>query len=143
MIEKYYHKLLGIVLITGLFLSSCSGYGGFDDCHNTITFTNSTSSPIIYFSTLKDGFFNYDPTNEDYAADYKVAAGASKSVKIGISLSCWEQVIKSADGYLYIYVYDANYVETNGWAESKNKFIHKYTLDVKQLNKMGWKVNYK
>ncbi len=143
MIEKYYCKLLGVLLVVSFLIPSCSGYGGYDDCHNTITLTNNTSSPIIYFSTLKDGFFNYDPTNKDYAADYKVAAGASKSVKIGISLSCWEQVMKTADGYVYIYVYDANQVETNGWADSKNNYKYKYTLDANQLNKLGWKVNYK
>lgn len=134
---------LGAVLFVLFFATSCtSTYKGFDDCHNTIMLKNSTQSTIYYMSTLKDGFMNYDPTNPTYAADYKIQAGESRKVKIGISLSCWEQVMKSADGYVYIYIYDAAYLEANPWVDAKNHYLKKYTLNASQLNKTNWTITY-
>ena len=77
-----------------------------------------------------------------YAVDYKVAAGETQRVRIGIQLSCWEQVMDNADGYVYIYIFDAETLESEGWTNTKNNPIKKYTLTAKQLNKMGWNVSY-
>lgn len=131
-------------VLVSLFMGlSCStSYKGYDDCHNTIVLKNATDKAIYYASTLKDGLLNYDPTNKDYAVDYKVLPGESKKVKIGITLSCWEHVMKSASGYVAISIYDAATLETSGWAENRNKPLKKYILDVKQLNKMNWSVTY-
>lgn len=131
------------VLLLAVALYSCStAYRNFEDCHNTIVFHNQSGKAIYYASTLKEGFLNYDPTRPDHAADYKILPGESRKIKIGITLSCWEQVLKSADGYLYIYVYDAATLESGHWPDEKQKPFKKYTLDVKQLGKMDWKISY-
>lgn len=141
--KKAFLLQLGFILICLLCAVSCSStYKGFDDCHNTIMLKNDSQIPVYYMSTLKDGFMNYDPTNPTYAADYKILPGQSKKVKIGISLSCWEQVMKSADGYVYIYIYDAAYLEANTWTDAKNHYIKKYSLNASQLNKMNWTITY-
>ena len=126
--------------ITLLIITSCSK--GFDDCHESMYLENKSSSAIYYASTLKDGFLNYDPTNPTYAADYKIDAGKTQKIRIGISLSCWEQVMKSADGYVYIYIYDAAKLEAEGWSSIKDKPLKKYTLTASQLNDMKWRIIY-
>ena len=130
--------ILSIVAIITLFCS-CSKS---EECHNTMMLKNSTDNTIYYVSTLKEGFFNFDPTNETYSTDFKVLKNESKKVRIGMQLSCWEQVIESAGGYLYIYIYDANYLDTTEWQEAKNKHIKKYVLSVKELQKMNWTINF-
>ena len=70
--------LVVVLLLVILTLPYCNG--GFDDCHNTIYFTNNSDKPIYAVSTLKKGFFNFDPTNEEYAADFKVRPG--KTIKV-------------------------------------------------------------
>lgn len=140
--KKYIlHLFFSIVIFT--ISVGCSGaYEGFEDCHNTIMFKNNTQKTVYYVSTLRDNFLNYDPTKDEYAADYRVQAGEEKKVKIGISLSCWEQVIKSAEGNVYIYVYDAEYLESAPWIDARSNPIKKYTLNVSQLNKMNWTIVY-
>jgi hypothetical protein len=91
---------------------------------------------------LKDDFFNYDPSAPAHAADYKADAGETRKIRIGIALSCWEQVIKSTGGYLYIYVYDAERLESDGWINTKNKSLKKYKLTVNNLSQMKWTVIY-
>ena len=120
-------------------LNSCSKS---EECHNTMMLKNSSANTIYYVSTLKEGFFNFDPTNETYSTDFKVLKNESKKVRIGMQLSCWEQVIESAGGYLYIYIYDANYLDITEWQEAKNKHIKKYVLSVKDLQKMNWVINF-
>lgn len=129
------------VIIAVIFIiTACNK--GFEDCHSSMFFENKSASAVYYASTLKDGFLNYDPSNPTYAADYKVGAGETKKIRIGITLSCWEQVLKSADGYVYIYVYDAGKIETEGWSNVKDKPIKKYTLTIDQLNSMNWLITY-
>lgn len=140
--KKYILHLFVSVVVILTFIGCSSTYKGYDDCHNTIMFKNDSPTTVYYVSTLKDGFLNFDPTEGAYAADYKVASGVSRKVKIGISLSCWEQVMKSADGYVYIYVYDADYLESTPWTQAKNNPAKKYTLNASQLNKMNWSVVY-
>lgn len=135
-------QILRLALFLFIVVSFSKCAKGFDDCHNTIMFKNNTRETVYYVSTLRDNFLNYDPTKDEYAADYRVPAGEEKKVKIGISLSCWEQVMKSADGYVYIYVYDAEYLASTPWAEAKNNAITKYTLNTSQLNKMNWTIVY-
>ena len=129
-----------IIIAVTLFTTTCKS--GFEDCHESFYLENKSSSAIYYLSTLKDGFFNYDPSNPIHAADYKIDAGKTQKIRIGITLSCWEQVMKSADGYVYIYIYDAAALETQGWENVKNKSLKKYTLSATQLNKMNWTVSY-
>lgn len=86
------HPLVVTLLFVILALPCCNG--GFDDCHNTIYFTNNSDKPIYAVSTLKKGFLNFDPTNEEYAADFKVRPGKTIKVKIGITLQCWEQTLE-------------------------------------------------
>ena len=117
---------------------------GFDDCTNTIHFENKSDKTIYAVSTLKEGFFNFDPTNEDYSADFKVKHNEIISVKIGIKLSCWEQTLEQTGGYVYIYIYDADYLEDpdTQWDVAKNNHIKKYKLNVKDLKGMDWKVRF-
>jgi|AGTN01.1.fsa_nt_gi hypothetical protein len=114
----------------------------FEDCHESLYLKNNSQSSIYYVTTLKDGFLNYDPSNPTYAADYKVEVAETQRVRIGITLSCWEQVIDSADGYLYIYIYDAVTLETDGWIAVKNSPLKKYTLTAKQLDAMEWNLSH-
>lgn len=132
-------KLIAVILIV-ISILSCNK--GFEDCHESMYLENNSSSAIYYASTLKDGFLNYDPSNPVHASDYKIDTGKTQKIRIGISLSCWEQVMKSADGYVYIYVYDAVELETGGWNKIKDKPLKKYTLTAKQLNQMKWKIVY-
>lgn len=137
--------ILSIILILPIFFTLCSTDNGFEDCHQTIMLKNTQSTnSIYYFTTLKDGFWNYDPTNPDYAIDYKILPGESKKIRIGMgeTTPCWEQMLKSASGYLYIYIYDANNLETTGWNTGKKNYVKKYTLDVKQLKKANWNISY-
>ena len=134
--------LLFSIIILVSFFFGCSKT---DECHNTIMLKNSSDKTIYYVNTLQDGFFNFDPTNENYAVDLKLKPGDKKKVRIGLQLSCWEQVIANAGGYLYIYIYDAEYLEKKDtdWQEAKNKHIKKYALKVKDLQKMNWEIDYK
>ncbi len=121
-------------------MTSCGGK--FEDCHESLYLKNNSQSSIYYLTTLKEGFLNFDPSNPTYASDYKVEIGETKRVRIGITLSCWEQVMESADGYVYIYIYDAMKLESEGWGATKNNYVKKYTLTAKQLNNSGWNVLY-
>lgn len=136
--KSYYAGLMTIVLI--VFITACNH--GFEDCHESMYLENKSSATIYYASTLKDGFLNYDPSSPTHAADYKIDAGKKQKIRIGISLSCWEQVMESADGYVYIYVYDAAKLETEGWNTIKDKPLKKYTLSATQLNSMNWTISY-
>jgi hypothetical protein len=133
------HTLLFVLI---LFFASCNN--GFDDCNNTIHFENKSNRTIYAVSTLKEGFFNFDPTNEIYASDFKVKPDGVISVKIGIKLSCWEQTLEQTGGYVYIYIYDAEVLENpdNRWEDQKNQYIKKYKLSAKDLKGMGWKVKF-
>lgn len=133
---------IGLVSFISILMISNSCNYGYEDCHNNIVLKNNSSSTIYYASTLKDNFFNYDPTDPKISADYKVPPKEEKNVKIGITLSCWEQVMESATGYVYIYIYDAAMLESTPWADAKTKYIKKYTLNADQLNKAGWTVAY-
>ena len=115
-----------------------------DDCHNKIMLKNSSDEPIYYVYTLEEGFFNFDPTNENYAVDLKVKPGENKIVRIGFQLSCWEQVIASSGGHVYIYIYDAQDLENKetDWQVAKYKYLKKYKLSVEQLKKMKWSIDY-
>ncbi len=123
-----------------LLLTACGKK--FEDCHNSIYIENKSAAAVYYVSTLKEGFLNYDPSNPTHAADYKVTPGATQKIRIGIALSCWEQVMESANGHVYIYIYDAAEMESQGWSNIKDKPLKKYTLSAAQLNKMGWKISY-
>ena len=129
-----------LILLLLLLVSSCNN--GYEDCHNTVMLKNNSDVTVYYVSTLKDGFFNFDPTSEVHAAEYRIAAGESRKVKIGITLSCWEQVLENAGGNLYIYVYDAAYLDSHDWSDAKNSYLKKYSLTVDQLNKMDWEIRY-
>lgn len=128
-----------IALVCVLF--SCSKS---DDCHNTIMMKNSTDKTIYYVYTLEEGFFNFDPTNENYAVDLKVKPGENKMVRIGFQLSCWEHVIANSGGHVYFYIYDADFLEadTTEWQGAKNKYLKKYKLSVSDLKKMNWSIDY-
>ncbi|MDD2244266.1 MAG: hypothetical protein VB024_02670 [Dysgonamonadaceae bacterium] len=131
------------IMITLFFLmSSCANSGGFDECHNSIYLTNNSDKTIYYVSTLKENFFNFDPTNPTYATDLKIKPGEKMKVRIGFQLSCWEQVLDNAGGYVYIYIYDAEYLESTDWQSAKNNYIKKYKLDTNQLKKSNWSVVY-
>ncbi|HHU26580.1 MAG TPA: hypothetical protein GXZ56_08165 [Bacteroidales bacterium] len=134
--------LVVTLLFVILALPCCNG--GFDDCHNTIYFTNNSDKPIYAVSTLKKGFLNFDPTNEEYAADFKVRPGKTIKVKIGITLQCWEQTLEQTGGYLYIYVYDAEYLEDKktDWLTARDNPKKEYVLNVKDLQRLEWKVAY-
>lgn len=136
--KTYLIRLLTIIGV--LIILSCSN--GYEDCHESMYLENNSSESIYYVSTLKDGFLNYDPSSPTHASDYKIDAGKTQKIRIGISLSCWEQVMKNADGYVYIYVYDATKLETDGWNNIKDKPIKKYSFTVSQLNSMKWKISY-
>lgn len=123
-----------------IILLSCKN--GFEDCHNTITLKNNSPSNIYYYSTLKEDFFNYDPTNPTYAVDLKVLKGESKKIKIGITLTCWEQTLDSSGGYVYVYVYDAEYLESTPWQDAKNNYLKKYKLNETDLSNKGWNISY-
>jgi len=128
-----------------MFFTLCSTNNGYEDCHQTIMINNTQSTnSIYYYTTLKDGFWNYNPTNPDYAIDYKILPGESKKIRIGMgeTTPCWEQMLKSASGYLYIYIYDANYLESTDWNTAKKNYLKKYTLTVSQLKKMNWIIKY-
>lgn len=127
--------LLGLVV-----LYSCNN--GFEDCHNTIMMKNNSSSDIYYYSSLKEDFFNYDPTNPTYAVDLKVNSSESKKLRIGISLSCWEQTLESAGGYVFVYIYDAEYLEATPWQDAKNNYLKKYKLNADDLSKKEWSIVY-
>ena len=129
-----------VVAAVILFTTTCGTE--IDDCNDSMYLKNKSSSTIYYVSTLKDGFLNYDPTNPTYAADYKVNTGETRKIRIGITLSCWEQVMKSAEGYIYVYVYDAVKLETEGWTNVKDKPLKKYSLNADQLKEMKWTVTY-
>lgn len=105
---------------------------------------NSTDKTIYYVYTLEEGFFNFDPTNENYAVDLKVKPGENKMVRIGFQLSCWEHVIANSGGHVYFYIYDADFLEadTTEWQGAKNKYLKKYKLSVSQLKKMNWSIDY-
>lgn len=132
--------ILSFITIITLFYS-CSKT---EECHNTMMLKNSSGNAIYYVSTLKEGFFNFDPTNEDYSVDLKLKPGENKNVRIGFQLSCWEHIIENAGGYVYLYIYDANFLEksTTEWQEAKNKYLKKYALSVKDLQKMNWAINF-
>ena len=129
-------------LFITLLISGCND--GFDDCHNTILFTNNSSKAIYAVSTLKKDFLNFDPTNENYSPDFRLRPDQSIPVKIGISLQCWEQTLEQTGGYVYIYVYDAEYLEDDdtNWATARNEYIKMYTLNVKDLQRLNWEVTY-
>ncbi|MEA5044717.1 MAG: hypothetical protein VB075_09150 [Petrimonas sp.] len=138
MIKTNFVNLIIVVII--LFTTTCGK--GFDDCHDSMYLENKSSSTIYYASTLKDGFLNYDPSSPTHATDYKIEAGKTRKIRIGITLSCWEQVMKSAEGYIYIYVYDAVRLEAEGWSNVKDKPLKKYSLKTNQLSEMEWRVTY-
>ena len=119
---------------------SCNN--GFEDCHDSMYLENKSQTDIYYLSTLKGGLLNYDPSNPTHAADYRVVAGKTQKIRIGISLSCWEQVMKNADGRVYIYIYDARTLEAEGWANVRSNPVKKISLTVEQLNKQNWRVVY-
>lgn len=129
-----------LILLSSMFFLSCGDK--FEDCHNTVMLKNNSDATIYYVSTLKEGFFNYDPTSEVHAAEYRITADENRKVKIGITLSCWEQVLENAGGRLYIYVYDAAYLDSNEWSTAKNNYLKKYTLTIDNLNKINWQVKY-
>ncbi|MDY9918417.1 MULTISPECIES: hypothetical protein [Proteiniphilum] len=129
-------------IIIALLLNTISCSKKFEDCNESLYLKNNSQSSIYYATTLKDGFLNYDPSNPTYASDYKIGVGQTQKVRIGITLSCWEQVIESADGYLYIYIYDAETLESEGWDNTKNKPLKKYNLTAKNLSQMKWTVVY-
>jgi hypothetical protein len=139
-LKFFFKPSLLLCLVSSFYLLSCCTNE--NDCHNTLILKNNSQNSIYYVTTLKENFFNYDPTNEIYSTDFLVEPGENQKVRIGISLSCWEQVMSSASGYLYIYIYDANSIEADGWDESRAKYIKKFKLDAKQLNKMNWIVTY-
>jgi len=85
---------------------------------------------------------NYDPSNPTYSADYRIAAGENRKIRIGITLSCWEQVLSNAGGYLYIYIFDAERVDSEGWNNVKETPLKRYKLSANQLKETGWQVSY-
>lgn len=124
-----------------IMLSGCNY--GYDDCHNTIYLKNNSNKSIYYVSTLKQNFFNYDPTNPEYAADQKIDSDEEINVRIGIQLSCWEQVLENAGGYVYIYIYDAAYLEGDvAWQDAKSNYTKEYKLSVKDLQQMKWRISF-
>lgn len=138
------HKSVFYFILTVVFLFSLFSCDKSEECHNDILLKNDYHKAIYYVSTLKEDFFNFNPTNENYAIDLKVEPGESKNVRIGLQLSCWEQVIANSGGYVYIYIYDAEYLElkTTDWQDAKNKYLKKYKLDVDQLKKMKWIISF-
>lgn len=136
------HSRSYLIFFTVLILFTISCTQGFEDCHEKLYLENRTQNSIYYVTTLKDGFLNYDPTNPNYVADYKINKGDTQTVRIGLKLSCWEQVLENAGGFVYIYIYDAAVMEAEGWEATKNKPIKKYTLSSKQLNDLKWKITF-
>lgn len=135
--ENLTHFLI-ILIVFGI--TACSN--GFEDCHDALYLENKSQSSIYYVTTLKDGFLNYNPLNPEYAADYKLKPGDTQKVRIGVQLSCWEQVLENAGGYVYIYIYDAATLEAQGWNATKDNPIKKYTFSAKQLQSQKWKITH-
>lgn len=138
---------LTIFLCVSIFIiythTSCDN--GFEDCHNTVLITNNSSKTIYAVGTLKEGFFNFNPTKEDIADDYRIKPNESTKAKIGIQLSCWEQTLEQTGGYLYIYIYDAELLENpeNNWSDAQKHPIIQFKLSAKDLKNMNWEVKYK
>lgn len=132
--------VLFALILTGLI--SCNH--GFDDCTNTIYIKNNSAKSIYAVSTLKKDFFNFNPTNENYKDDFMIEPGETIKVKIGIKLQCWEQTLEQTGGHVYIYVYDAEYLENPDvrWEDAQKNHIKLYTLNVNDLRDMNWEVKY-
>lgn len=60
-------------------------------------------------------------------------------VKIGITLQCWEQTLEQTGGYVYIYIYEADYLEDDetDWGTAKNNYMKMYSLSVKDLQRLN------
>ena len=138
--KKIYSVRLIMIIFILLNILSCSEK--YEDGHDSLYLKNNSNSTIYYVSTLKEDFLNFDPSHPDYAPDFKIESRQTQRVRIGITLSCWEQVIESADGYLYIYVYDAEKLESEGWNNIKNNPLKKYKLTAKNLSQKKWTVAY-
>ena len=138
--RTFYYLLINLIIL--VIISACDN--GFDDCHNTINITNNSNKEIYAVTTLKKDFFNFDPTREDYASDYKLKSGETNDAKIGIKLQCWEQTLEQTGGYVYIYIYEAEHLEhpDNEWVVTQKDYIKMYSLNVKDLGRVNWEVKY-
>lgn len=85
---------------------------------------------------MKDDFFN---TNIKYN---EILPDGKGIIRNTAEFQCWDQYISRTSGYIYIYIYDAALIESTPWDEAQKKYIQKYKLNVEQLIKMKWTLEY-
>ena len=112
------------------------------DCHVYYTIKNN-SSKAIYFISNKDSALNllsYPPGASP--ATYKCDANAKIN---DAQRSCYESnILLSSTHMLYIFIFDAQIIETVPWDTIKKNYIilKRYELTKDELDSAKWIINY-
>lgn len=125
-----------IFCIPALCFLTCNSYQGYESCNKFIYIQNNSADRIYFAYTMKEGFFN---TDLQYNEIYAKGKGVIKSTA---DFECWERYINQTSGYIYIYLFDAKYVESTPWEEAKKNYLKKYALTVDDLIKAKWTITY-
>jgi len=110
------------------------------DCHSTFR-VNNASNKAIYFSPVFDSSFsklNYPPGLAPESQKCN-----STEVKLYNRHGCYESDIDYF-GKLYIFIFDADVIETTPWEVIKQNrlFLKRLDLTKDQLYNSGWIISY-
>ena len=124
------------ILLVTLFLSSCNKYQGYDSCNNYIYIQNNSDKSVYFAYTFVEDFFNL-------SIQYNEILPQKRGfIRNTADFECWEQYIKQTTGYIFIYIYDGEYIESVSWNEAKSNYLKKYRLSAENLKKNNWIITY-
>lgn len=124
------------ILLLILFLSSCNEYQGYDSCNNYIYIQNNSGKRVYFAYTFEEDFLNLSIQFNEIQSQKR------GFIRNTADFERWEQYIKQTTGYIYIYIYDGEYIESVSWNEAKSNYLKKYKLSVKDLKKSNWIITY-
>lgn len=142
------NKMLITLIISSILLISIKCVDNDKNCHNTISFQN-TSSKTVYVEYLggypDTTYFKYEP-NPVLSPEVSKALPGETNKRALESRSCWEDKFKDLikSDTVMIYVFDAQVLESTAWDTVVKKYLilKRYDLSLQDLQKSNWTVTY-
>ncbi len=133
-------NIVGISLIIFVIATASTCAKNKADCHYYYTLKNNTSS-AFYFGWSYDSALSrldYPPTASPET--YKCEANTEKSHRLN---RCYEDDL-SYFGKMYIFIFDAQVLETTSWDTVKHNYmlLKRYELTKVQLDSVNWYIKY-
>jgi len=137
-----------IILLLSTFIMTVScRYENTADCHQVLTFENTTNKHIYVSSSFKypnTEAFKYHPDPLLSPVDSKIEA-LEENTHILSGRTCYEVSLENAESsIIMVYVFDGTTLETSTWQTVKdnNLVLKRYDLTLEDLEGMNWEIIY-